>query len=189
MKLVSCRERLEKELSISETIIEVMAKQPEVTQELLANIGTIQREFLLARKIESSARPYPDPAQLRKALDHGYDPVVPPKGWFTGSVDHYHTSAFECRCIVYRRAIPVPVLEKYVAARPFFDRILVVSPRQSDFFAPKRAAADPLMIGEIGTYSFLIAYWNLVEDLKLIDEASPTAIKARRVVAGVYMPL
>lgn len=78
-------------------------------------------------------------------------------------------------CRWYTGLMPAKALEAYHRAKSLrlFDSIMVYSPRREDFQeAAPRMRFDPLLIGRIGDHSFLLAYWNLDEDLKLVDRLS-----------------
>ena len=64
-----------------------------------------------------------------------------------------------------REALPVEVAEKHQRAKEsgLFDKIPVYAPLTAFYRAGK---VDPIMYGTIGDRTFLIAQWNLGEDLK-----------------------
>lgn len=72
----------------------------------------------------------------------------------------------------YNRPIPTRPLAAYIAAKKsrLFDEILVYSTNFNAFAipAPKIERVDPLLIGRIGQWHFLIAQWGLDEDIAAV---------------------
>ena len=86
-------------------------------------------------------------------------------------------------CRWYNGLMPAGALAAYQEAKQsrLFDTIQVYSPREEDFrFEPLRTRTDPLLIGEVAGYHFLIVYWNLAEDIAFVSakEAAATGQEA-----------
>ena len=96
-----------------------------------------------------------------RALDTGFDPIVPPKNWSSGQL------------IQYIAPIPENVRKQIDLAEPIFSRqqILIYDPNPEHFRRPK--VRDPMAIGFVNLTDqrihFLIGSWNLAEDLKFIE--------------------
>jgi len=101
---------------------------------------------------------------VAQALDAGFDPFTPPPTWFNGPLAQYTGS------------IPEHVRVKIDIALPIFGAglIIVHDPRPDTF----RRAVDPIVTGHVilgqRDQHFLIAQWDLDQDLKYLgEEAGP----------------
>lgn len=70
--------------------------------------------------------------------------------------------------------MPEGAIKRYQEAKRsgLFDSILVYAPERRLFSHVEFNAVDPLLIGRIGSYAFLIAHWDIAADLTFIESTS-----------------
>lgn len=96
-----------------------------------------------------------------QALDAGFDPWTPPKGWGHGLLD------------TYMSPIPLAVREAVERAIPLFGfrAIEVYDPNPAHFVKPRKL--DPLVLGHVDLAEqrlyFLVGQWDIPADMKFIE--------------------
>lgn len=98
--------------------------------------------------------------------------------WYVAenTLRRYLRRAHRENCVAYARPIPLAALRAYSEARRsgLFEDILIYSPDRSAFELDPRSVsrADPLMVGRIEKFYFLIACWDLDQDLKFAADVT-----------------